>query len=98
MVPPWVRRYSAIKHVRIRRCSRDKRREAMMSLSAKAQRGIAEVTERSSNRRLALPRVAVGGIWRVLLGKQGVIMSPERSIESGLWDLTGAGSQSKGMA
>jgi len=33
-----------------------------MSLSAKAQRGIAELTERSSNRRLALPRVAVGVI------------------------------------
>jgi hypothetical protein len=51
------------------RCSRDKRRDAMMSLSDRRKGGIAELTERRLNRRLALMRAASGVIELVSIGK-----------------------------
>ena len=36
---PWGRRYAAIKHRRLWRCSRERRRGAMRSLSEKRQKG-----------------------------------------------------------
>src|SRR5438132_11839071 len=83
MGPVWGRRYSAIKHFRLWRCSRERPRGVMMSLSEKAQRGDSRTHGASGEPPRGPHPVSRRRDCKVRqIGKIVVIMRSERSMSS----------------